>query len=608
MGTTDLPNESVTGDEPISNVSDGAGHWHDHVIVCGLHKVSLRTIELLVTAGVEVVVLDDDPEVALTPLVESWGVPLLRRGGHGGEQLAAAGLATARAVICAESSDLLTLETSLLVRDMREDVRVVVHLDNPSVGRAIEDVTGAGSVLDVAGLFAPSVVDTCMGRDAHDVDVEGVRFVATEVPVAVAGTLREQFGDLAPVGVIRHETEEVIVSPGRDLMLEPGDRASVIGTLEALDSAGITIDEISESRSDGDTLQRRFARFMRTIRDHTDTALKITLWCALAMLIVSSTVLAIFYRKEDGSNMSILEAVYFAFETGATVGFGDFSFAEQSDPMQVFAIFLIVISTVIVSLIFAFITNLLVSRRIEQSLGQGQVHEFEGHTVLIGLGSVGMRVIEGLRAHGRDVAVIERDADNRYIPLARSIGVPVILGDATLGTTLDAVNLSAASSVAVMTSDDLTNIETGLSVRSSLGDRWVDVPVVVRVFDRALAKRLSRSFGFQHVWASASIAAPWFVGAAIGLEVLSTYYVGNEPFLVARLEVTDGGGLDGVEMINLGADLRVIAIDRGDRLEHPPRRDTRFAAGDVAYVVGPYEELLRVTRRDRSAPRPADTL
>lgn len=605
MESINLPKEPVLGDEPVLDAFGQAGNWSDHVIVCGLHKVSLRTIELLVTAGVVVVVLDDDPEAGLVPLVKSWGVPLLRRGGHGGEQLVEAGLATARAIICAESSDLLTLETSLLVRDLREDVRVVVHLDNPSVGRAIEDVTGVGSVLDVAGLFAPSVVDTCMGRDAHDVDVDGVRFVATEIHVAAAGTLREQFGDIAPVAVIRNETEEVIVSPGRDLQLEPGDRASVIGTPEALVAAGVTIKEIDESSHEGDSLRRRFSRFLRTLRDHTDTALKITLWAGLLMLLISATVLAIFYRKEDGSNMSILEAVYFAFETGATVGFGDFSFAEQSDPMQIFAIFLIVTSTVIVSLIFAFITNLLVSRRIEQSLGQGQVHEFEGHTVLIGLGSVGMRVIEGLRAHGRDVAVIERDADNRYIPLARSIGVPVILGDATLGTTLDAVNLNAAASVAVMTSDDLTNIETGLSVRGSLGERWVDVPVVVRVFDRALAKRLSRSFGFQHVWASASIAAPWFVGAAIGLEVLSTYYVGNEPFLVARLEVTEDGGLDGVEMINLGADLRVIAIDRGDRLEQPPRRDTRFAAGDVAYVVGPYEELISVMRRDRSGPTAA---
>ena len=36
----------------------------------------------------------------------------------------------------------------------------------------------------------------------------------------------------------------------------------------------------------------------------------------------------------------------------------------------------------------------------------------------------------------------------------------------------------------------------------------------------------------------------------------------------------------------------------GGRLEHPPRRDTRFVADDVAYLVGPYEELLAVLRRD----------
>lgn len=152
-----------------------------------------------------------------------------------------------------------------------------------------------------------------------------------------------------------------------------------------------------------------------------------------------------------------------------------------------------------------------------------------------------------------------------------------------------------------MTSSDLTNIETSLAVRGKLGDRWEATPVVVRVFDRALADRLSRSFGFQHVWASASIAAPWFVGAAVGLEVLSTFYFASEPFLVATLEVSESGGLTGASMLDLGADIRVVAIDRGDRLEYPPRRDTKFMAGDRAYLAGPYEELLRVMRRDREA-------
>jgi len=59
-------------------------------------------------------------------------------------------------------------------------------------------------------------------------------------------------------------------------------------------------------------------------------------------------------------------------------------------------------------------------------------------------------------------------------------------------------------------------------------------------------------------------------------------------------------------MSELGANVRVIAIgrDAGDgsarTLEHPPRRGTHLAAGDDAYLAGPYEELLRVLRRELS--------
>jgi hypothetical protein len=35
----------------------------------------------------------------------------------------------------------------------------------------------------------------------------------------------------------------------------------------------------------------------------------------------------------------------------------------------------------------------------------------------------------------------------------------------------------------------------------------------------------------------------------------------------------------------------------------PPRRGTRFRAGDQADLIGPYEELLAVLRRDRPAPQ-----
>ena len=104
------------------------------------------------------------------------------------------------------------------------------------------------------------------------------------------------------------------------------------------------------------------------------------------------------------------------------------------------------------------------------------------------------------------------------------------------------------------------------------------------------------------MWSTSALAAPWFVGAVLGLEVLATFYVRNQPFLVGRLTVRPDGGLVGLAMRELSARIRVVAIVRGGEggaMEHPPRRNTRFAAGDQAYLVGTYEELLRVLGRER---------
>ena len=251
-----------------------------------------------------------------------------------------------------------------------------------------------------------------------------------------------------------------------------------------------------------------------------------------------------------------------------------------------------------------------VSRRIEASLGRAKVRGTEGHVILIGLGSVGMRILDGLRKRGKEVVVIERDEDNRYSSQARLLGVRVILGDATLERTLEAANLSTASAVAVMTSDDMTNIEAGLAVREGLGNRWEKTPVILRVFDRELGFRLEQSFEFRHVWSTAAIAAPWFVGAAIGMEVLATFYVGREPFQVAKLKVKEGGGLVGMRMVDLGAKARVLAINRSDEdsgMEYPPRRGTKFGPGDNAYIAGPYDELMKILRMDKTPAVPGQS-
>jgi Trk K+ transport system NAD-binding subunit/multidrug transporter EmrE-like cation transporter len=576
--------------------------WSGHVIVCGLEGVGLRTVEQLRSTGVAVVVVDDDPAAPHAATVEGWGCHHIAAGGSLEGQLRRAGLPGARTVVCTSDSDLRNVETALLARDLRADIDVVAHLDNPTVGRAVEEATGVGSALDVAGLFAPAVIDACMYRSAHDVVLGEERFVAAEVGVGGPGTLRELFGDLVPVGVARPDGD-LIICPGRDLGVAPGDRVTLLGKPEELAAAELSHAAEPERAPDqGGSLRQFLRRTSRTLAQGTDRAVWITLVLALAMLVVSTIVLVLAYHQEDGSHLSLSQAIYFTTETFATVGFGDFSFAHQSTALQVFGILLIVAGVTLSTVILALITNALVSRRIEQSLGQGSIRGMDGHVVLVGLGAIGLRVLEGLRAQGRDVVVVERDESNRYVQHARGLGAPVVHGDATLGQTLRSVNLAQAGAVAILTSDDLVNLETGLAVRDELAGRFAEVPVVLRVFDRALGSRLQRTFHFNHVWSTAALASPWFVGAVLGLEILATFYVRNQPFLVARLEVDEGGGLAGLAMRDLGARIRVVAIarDGGADLEYPPRRDTRLAAGDRAYLLGPYEELLRVLGRERA--------
>jgi Trk K+ transport system NAD-binding subunit len=595
------------GQAPSSPAPEpGAWRTDGHVIVCGLKGVGFRTVEQLHLSGVTVVAVDDDPDLRLARIIESWGVTHIHRSAHRGDGLAEAGLDRAFAVICAETSELATLEIAMRVREARPDVRLVVELANPSVGRALERVTGPGSVLDVAALAAPSFVEVCLGQPTHAIDIAGEKFAVVQVTVSADEgyhrTFRSHFGNLAPVAVVPFDGGEMACCPGRDHPVAAGDRVAVLGARDDLDRSDIDVSRAVRNAAVSVPPAVRIRRRVRALMKSNAKGLVFALVGVVALVVVATVIIRFGYVDHTThGHLGFLASLYFIVETVATVGYGDYSFAAQSAWLQVFAIALIVVGITLVTTAFALFTNLLVSRRIEQSLGRRRVPGMAGHVVVVGLGSVGIRVVEGLLAEGRKVVVIERDDDNRYLDRARALGVPVVIADATQRQTHATVNLADAAAVAILTSADLTNIETGLAVRESLGDRWEQVPVVLRVFDRDLARMMERNFGFRHVRSTSALAAPWFVGAALGLDVLETFYVDQQPFLVGRLPIAPGGGLEGLAMQDLSARTRVIALRHasGGVLEHPPRRGTRFQDGDEAFLLGPYEELLQVLRRDQ---------
>ena len=319
--------------------------------------------------------------------------------------------------------------------------------------------------------------------------------------------------------------------------------------------------------------------------------------------------LRFFYQMPPG--MSWIDALYFSTETIATVGYGDFSFIDQPLWLRIWGIGLMFAGVTTTAILVAFIADLLLSRRLARSAGRRQVRHMRHHIIVVGLGSFGIRVAGDLKAAGHDVVAIERNEDNRYLAAAGELGVPVIFGDATLRQTLESARVEEASAIAVLTQDDMVNIETGIVLHEMLASRAVPdvsrphVPTVLRVYDRALGAAVAHRFTFDNVRSTVELAAPWFIGAAMGLQVFGTFSVGQRSFMVGGVYVKLGSELDGIQMTDIPTQTRVIAVTRpGTAARLHPRRDDKLSAGDTAYLVGPYRELLDTLRKGQGARQP----
>jgi Trk K+ transport system NAD-binding subunit len=530
-------------------------------------------------------------------------------------ELAKAGVASASAVICAGIDDATNLEIALLARKANPDIRVVARLANDVLREAVAADDGPSAILGVADLAAPAVVEACLARTTHPFEAAGMQFVVFGAEAPYDAALREIYGDLAPVAIVNGENTfspgEVVVCPGRDMRVNAGDWTAMIGTTEEVAACGIKAPRQTRTRTRQPRL-RRMIYAVRTLSNDVNPAFYPVI-AALGVLIIGSTTLLHFSYTHPG--MSWVDAFYFTNETITTTGYGDFSFAKQPTWLRFYAAMLMLGGVTTTALLVSFVADVMLSRRFVWSSGRPRARHLRNHVIVVGLSALGIRVVTDLIAEGYDVAVIERDQANPFLSTMSELDVPVIFGDATLRQTLEAARVETARAVAVLTRDDMVNIETGIVLREMLGsqvtpagtNRWREVPVVLRVYDHDLGSAVAQRFGFENVRSTVELAAPWFIGAAMGLHVLGTFSVGNRSFLVGGMHVQAGSELDGLQMFEVSTQTRVIAITRDDApVQLHPRRDARLSAGDTVYLVGPYRELLATLGKGQPAANAND--
>src|SRR6266853_2939147 len=90
--------------------------------------------------------------------------------------------------------------------------------------------------------------------------------------------------------------------------------------------------------------------------------------------------------------------------------------------------------------------------------------------IVVGLGNVGTSVTGQLHDLGFDVVCIDNNPNAPGIPLARQLGLPVVIGDAFREETLRQASLDTCIALVSVTSSDIVNLETALNARALRDD------------------------------------------------------------------------------------------------------------------------------------------
>lgn len=190
---------------------------------------------------------------------------------------------------------------------------------------------------------------------------------------------------------------------------------------------------------------------------------------------------------------------------------------------------------------------------------------------------------------------VEHDPQARGVLVARRLGVPVVIGDASRDSNLREAHLADSRALVAVTNNDVTNLEAALHGRAMRDG----LRVVLRLFDDDLAERVERSFQITTSRSVSFLAAPAFTAAMLGRQVLATIPIGRRVLLVAELPISTGSAFVGLPV--RAADVprlsRVIAVQRRGQqtLDLPAPPEHLLDVADRLIVVATRTGLTRLS-------------
>ena len=158
------------------------------------------------------------------------------------------------------------------------------------------------------------------------------------------------------------------------------------------------------------------------------------------------------------SHGTLLRALYDATRTTATI-----SAPELPDGwILAWATLAALLVMAFTAMFAAGLVNYLISGRHVALMGR-RVAPRRGHVIVVGMGQVGLRLAQELRAIGIAVIGVEQDPGARVLPIARQSRIPVLVGDGSSRNLLNRARVRHSIALVAAGSLDRDNIAVAVS-------------------------------------------------------------------------------------------------------------------------------------------------
>lgn len=255
--------------------------------------------------------------------------------------------------------------------------------------------------------------------------------------------------------------------------------------------------------------------------------------------------------------------------------------------LQLFAFILNLIGTAFVGVLYALLTEALLSSKFEFIKSRPPIPQ-ANHIVIIGLGRVGRKVASLLQDLRQEIVGVSfnQDFDRSILPK-----MPLIVGN--LNEALAKANLNTAKSVVVVTDDEMLNLEIALMAKNANPRN----NLVIRTDGQDLSENLTKLLPEAKVLEFYQIASEVIAGAAFGENIIAVCPIQNQNILVTEYQIEVNDTLKGllISEVAYGYGVEVIAHAKlSQNLTLMPSDDLQLVEGDRLIVLATVEGLQRI--------------